>query len=245
MDFSQRSYQTELLDQDDIPFPDIKRNMEELNFINTYLGGHAITLTGLKKILFRKASTAVYQKISICEIGCGGGDNLKAIARWCAKKDISASFIGIDINADCIKVATEACRELQADFIHSDYKQVSFENMPDIIFSSLFCHHFNNDDLVRMLQWMRKNSTEGFFINDLHRHPLAFYSIKWLSNIFSKSYLVKHDAPLSVARGFSRKEWITLLRKANIIDFTIDWKWAFRWLIVAVNNHPHYINPHQ
>ena len=48
MDFSKRSYQKELLDQDDIPFEDIKRNMQELDFINTKLGGHKITLAGLK-----------------------------------------------------------------------------------------------------------------------------------------------------------------------------------------------------
>ena len=44
--FSQRSYQQELLDRHDIPFIDIKRNMQELEFINKYLGGHQITIAG-------------------------------------------------------------------------------------------------------------------------------------------------------------------------------------------------------
>ena len=54
MDFSKRSYKKELLDRDDIPFADIKRNMQELDFINRTLGGHKITLAGfdatIKKI---------------------------------------------------------------------------------------------------------------------------------------------------------------------------------------------------
>ena len=43
MNLQKRSYKKELLDSDDIPFQDIKRNMQELNFINTWLGGHDVT----------------------------------------------------------------------------------------------------------------------------------------------------------------------------------------------------------
>jgi len=245
MNLSQRSYKKELLDRNDIPFTDIKRNMEELNFINAHLGGHIITVAGLKKILRFHASKTDSPEILICEIGCGGGDNLKAIASWCTKNNIQASYIGIDINADCIQVANSACDGLRAKFILSDYKQVDFSKKPAIIFSSLFCHHFTNQELVDMLQWMKKNSTIGFFINDLHRHTIAYYSIKWLSRIFSKSYLVKNDAPLSVARGFTKQEWMALLKSAEITHFTIDWKWAFRWLIVAINTEKYSLPPFQ
>lgn len=232
MDLSRRSYQKELLDRDDIPFNDIKRNMQELNFINTYLGGHSITIAGLKKII-QHAQSKANEKILICEIGCGGGDNLRAIGGWCEKNNFSASFMGIDINADCIRVAKANCKDLEAEFIHSDYTLVQFQNKPSIIFSSLFCHHFTNEELVQMLVWMETYSTAGFFINDLHRHVLAYQSIKWLSRIFSKSYLVKNDAPISVARGFTKHEWLLLLQAAGIQQFTIHWKWAFRWLITA------------
>ncbi|MGZ5134691.1 MAG: methyltransferase domain-containing protein [Flavitalea sp.] len=232
MDLSRRSYQKELLDRDDIPFNDIKRNMQELNFINTYLGGHSITIAGLKKII-RHAQSTAKEKILICEIGCGGGDNLRAIGGWCEKNNVNASFLGVDINADCIQVARADCKDLDAKFIHSDYTLVQFQNTPSIIFSSLFCHHFTNEELVQMLVWMKTHSTAGFFINDLHRHVLAYQSIKWLSRIFSKSYLVKNDAPISVARGFTKHEWLLLLQDAGIQQFTIHWKWAFRWLITA------------
>ena len=236
MDLSRRSYQKELLDRDDIPFVDIKRNMQELNFINTHLGGHAITVEGVRNLIFRSAILESGQHL-ICEIGCGGGDNLKAIAGWCNKNYIDASFLGIDINSDCIEIAREACKNLPVTFIHSDYKAVNFSTRPTIIFSSLFCHHFSNEDLVDMLQWMSRNSAVGFFINDLHRHTIAYYSIKSLSRLFSKSYLVKNDAPVSVARGFTKKEWLTLLKTANIHNYSINWKWAFRWLVIARNDH--------
>lgn len=228
MNLTQRSYKKELLDEDNIPFTAIKRNMHELNMINTLLGGHAITLKGFKQLLGNKKT------ITVCEIGCGGGDNLGAIAAWCKKKRITLHCIGIDIKEDCITVA-KANKQLKniSHWITSDYSQVDFSEKPDIIFSSLFCHHFTEDELIFQLKWMHTNSTIGFFINDLHRHVLAYYSIKILTAVFSSSYLVKNDAPLSVARGFKTREWQHLLQHTPVTKYNIRWQWAFRYLITS------------
>jgi hypothetical protein len=89
-----------------------------------------------------------------------------------------------------------------------------------------------------MLKWLRKNSRLGFFINDLHRHFLAWSSIKLLTGIFSKSHMVQYDAPLSVKRGFRKAEWRALLDEAGIDDASIAWKWAFRHLVVGLTPAP-------
>jgi 2-polyprenyl-3-methyl-5-hydroxy-6-metoxy-1,4-benzoquinol methylase len=222
--FRNRSYQSELLDRSDIPFADIRRNMQELDAINTWLGGHAITIAGVKQLL--RSGDPV-----ICEIGCGGGNNLRAIDHWLRKKNIRARYTGIDINPHCIAYARESAGLDNAEWITADYKDVRFEQKPDIIFSSLFCHHFREDELADMFRWMNDNAATGFFINDLHRHPLAYYSIKLLTRLFSRSYLVKNDAPLSVLRGFSKKELERLMQQAGLVNYSIEWKWAFRWLI--------------
>lgn len=222
-----RSYQKELLDGNNIPFADIRQNMKELDFINTHLGGHAITIKGFRQLLENR------KKISVCEIGCGGGDNLIAIYHWCNKNNIDVVLSGIDYNKDCISIAA-ARLPAGAVLITADYKQADISAIkPDIIFSSLFCHHFTDEELVFMLTWMRRYAGTGFFINDLQRHFLAYYSIKILTGLFSKSYLVKHDAPLSVQRGFVKKEWEILLQQSGIQHYHIEWKWAFRWLITS------------
>lgn len=231
MFLSRRSYQKELLDDDDIPFEHIKQNMKELNFINTWLGGHNITIGGLKKIWLQAGKPTV---MHICEIGCGGGDNLQAIEKWCASNNIQATFTGIDKKKECLTFAAERIQAPTYTWIVSDYKTVRFENgIPDIIFSSLFCHHFPDSELEQMMEWMRSHSRFGFFINDLHRHVLAYYSIKWLTQLFSKSYLVKNDAPLSVYRGFKKKDWEEIMQRAGIKNYSVQWKWAFRWLITT------------
>jgi ubiquinone/menaquinone biosynthesis C-methylase UbiE len=235
MDFSFRSDRKELLDQPNIPAADIMRNMYELAIINQQLGGHAITWKGFT-CLAKKG-----KKIHVGEIGCGGGDNLKAIEKKASGKYAGLSITGIDINPDCIGIAENKSWTTPCRFLVSDYIKIDFRSKPDILFCSLFCHHFNEDDLIRMFRWMQQNSRSGFFINDLHRHPLAYHSIRFLTAIFSKSYLVKHDAPLSVLRGFKKKELEDLLNKAGIRNYTIQWKWAFRWLVIV---RPDEINDH-
>ena len=228
--FSNRSAQKELLDRDDIPFEDIKQNMKELNFINTWLGGHAITLNGVQQLI--DANRVGDPQLIICEIGCGGGDNLTVIKQWCTKNNINTHFIGIDINPHCIAFANEKKENNGIEFICSDYSKVNFENKPHFIFSSLFCHHFNDEDLKKQFEWMKQNASIGFFVNDLQRNPLAYYSIKLLTQLFSKSYLVKNDAPLSVLRGFHKEELNSILHQSNIQSFSLKWKWAFRWLLI-------------
>jgi 2-polyprenyl-3-methyl-5-hydroxy-6-metoxy-1,4-benzoquinol methylase len=229
MDFSKRSYQPELLDRDDIPFKDIKRNMQELDMINRKLGGHKITLEAFKALLERMGDR---KNISVLEIGCGGGDNLSVIRKYCEKKKISAHFTGVDINPHCIEFARSRKENEGIAFICSDYKLYQPATKPDIVFNSLFCHHFTDEQVVAIFTWMKANSAQGFFINDLHRHPLAYHSIKWLTGLFSKSYLVQHDAPLSVLRGFKRKELEMFAVQSSLSNVQLKWKWAFRWLII-------------
>lgn len=233
INLSARSYKKELLDDENIPFADIRQNMKELNNINTWLGGHKITTDGIRSLTGNYFTNT---RVHICEAGCGGGDNLYAVEKYLRKKNITAKYTGIDIKPECIAFAKEQYPLLNAGWITSDYQQVTFdEKKPDIIFTSLFCHHFTEAELNEMLKWMKANSATGFFINDLHRHPLAYYSIKFITRLFSRSYLVKNDAPLSVARGFTKKEWETVLKTAGIKNYSIAWKWAFRHLIICRN----------
>ncbi len=225
MNLRLRSDKKELLDGEGIPFEDIRQNMHELNIVNRWLGGHAITVAGLKDLLGND------RQVSICEIGCGGGDNLYALAKWCERNKIAATFTGIDIKPECINYGRHKYEESNIEWQASDYRDAQFAEQPDIIFSSLFCHHFSDKELIEQVKWLQQNSTKGFFINDLHRHTLAYVLIKFLTSIFSSSYLVKHDAPLSVARGFVRGDWTRIFKAANIASFKVTWKWAFRFLV--------------
>ena len=225
----QRSYDLELLDESEIPEKDLRRNLYELERINTLLGGYATTLKGIARCVREHRGS---QRIRIVDVGSGAGDTLRKIADWGRKNKINLDLVGIDLKKTCIEYAQERSKSYpEISFIHSDYAQT--QPQADIISSALFCHHLSDSQLIQFLAWSNRNASLGFVINDLHRHPFAYYSIKYLTKFFSKSYLVKNDAPLSVRRSLGREEWENLLAQAQINHYSIDWVWAFRWLVVG------------
>jgi len=231
MSWAQRSYEKELLDEQEVSYAETVRNLVELRRVNAVLGGHSTTRAGLLPFLKKPYA----KPFIVAEIGCGGGDNLRTVHKVLEEAKIPHRLVGVDLKEECVRFAAKVNARLPATFVASDYRTVDWPGgqKPDVIFSSLFCHHFTDDELVEQLAWLRQNSRLGFFINDLHRHPLAYYSFRALSQIFSRSHYVKHDGPLSVRRAFRKEEWVRILRRAGIRHYTLRWRWAFRHLIIV------------
>lgn len=236
-----RSYQAELIDDFELNNEALRQNLEELATINKWLGGNQVTIFGLKSLLKIAAiqnKTKANEVLKIADIGCGGGDMLKLMANWTKKRQIDASFIGIDANQFMIDFAKERTAKFEnITYFKEDAFSEKLKDLDiDIASMTLFCHHFTESQLIELFSNLRKNCRIGLIINDLHRHWFSYYSIAWLTAFFSKSYLVKNDAKLSVWRGFHKNELVDILRKAGYEHFTVKWRWAFRWEVVAFSN---------
>ena len=96
--------------------------------------------------------------------------------------------------------------------------------------ASLFLHHFPPEDVARLLREMGRVA-RVVVVNDLHRHPLAYHAIRTLARL-SPSEMFRHDAPMSVRRGFTGPELDALLAEAGLVA-TRRWRWAFRWQVIA------------
>lgn len=230
INLKERSRKEELLDQPNISTKDLYQNLHELDVINRLLGGHSATLKGIKKIIGNNTN----RTWRIIDLGCGGGDSLRAIAKWAEKQNLKVELTGVDLLEDAISYAKANSEGFNIDFIQSDFKEVKSESF-DIAISSLFCHHLYDETLKSLIE-TKLRLAQHAVINDLHRHFLAYYSIKLLTAFFSKSYLVKHDACLSVARGFKRNDFENLLNMFAEVEYSIKWIWAFRWLVVISRN---------
>ncbi|MGL4598185.1 MAG: methyltransferase domain-containing protein [Bacteroidia bacterium] len=228
--FKQRSYQKELLDAEFIPKADLFQNLKELHTINRLLGGYAISLSALKRLLGNKKS------YSLVDIGSGGGDTVKEIYRWNKKQKIEAKLYGIDLKQTCVDYSNSNNPISEITFICDDYRQV-FNHVAqvDFIHACLFCHHLMEDDIVQLIQFAQEHKTT-LIINDLERNRFAYYAIRLLTRLFSKSYLVKNDAPLSVLRGFKKEEWLHLLKRSRAKNYSVTWRWAFRHEIIVYAN---------
>jgi 2-polyprenyl-3-methyl-5-hydroxy-6-metoxy-1,4-benzoquinol methylase len=228
-----RSYQEEVMDDLNSSGSVIDQTLRELEIINRLLGGNAITIDGIKILLQQHVKGN--SPITIADLGCGGGDILKLIARWGRKQGIPMKLTGIDANPNITAYATKNCNAYpEITFQSVNIFSEEFQKQPfDIIVATLFTHHFADDELVALLTSWKKQARIGFVINDLHRHWFAYYSIKWITRVFSKSPMVKNDAPLSVARAFLKSEWQRMLGEADIKGYSLRWRWAFRLSLVV------------
>jgi 2-polyprenyl-3-methyl-5-hydroxy-6-metoxy-1,4-benzoquinol methylase len=228
--FKNRSHTKELLDADHIPDQALFLNLKELDTINHLLGGYNITFSALEEVI-KPGNT-----YSLVDIGCGGGDTLKRIEHWRLKKGYDINLSGVDIKEVCIAYSKKNNEGNSIRFICDDYRN-SFQHISkiDILHACLFCHHLTEDQLIELIRFTMDHGSI-LVINDLERNPIAYYSIKWLTALFSKSYLVKNDAPLSVLRGFKKAEWLAIIEKAGAKHYSVKNKWAFRHRVIVYGN---------
>lgn len=233
--FEQRSTQAEIMDELTLGGEDMAQTLRELRFINHWLGGNQVTLQGLNRLLRTAGPADANRPLRIADLGCGGGDMLELMAGWARKKGVNAQFTGVDANAYIIDYAkANTARFLEIGYACENIFSPQFAGQTyDIVTCTLFCHHFRNEELVQLFRQLKAQTRLGLVINDLHRHWLAYHSISWLTRWFSKSYLVKNDAKLSVWRAFRRNELAAILAEAGWKDVSIRWAWAFRWQVVA------------
>lgn len=230
MPLSVRSYDKEFLDLDNIKTSDLNRNLMELDIINNHLGGYKASLNGLKELLSKKIAIN-----TVLDIGFGGGDSIKQLAVYTKKLNKKIFFYGVDLKKDCVDYAETNLTSINnKQLICDDYRNISTEllNKVNLIHCSLFLHHLKEEEIIALFKFCKAHHCV-VLANDLHRHWLAYYSIKILTQLFSKSYLVKNDAPLSVKRGFKKKELISLLESAGYRNYSVKWCWAFRFIIIA------------
>jgi SAM-dependent methyltransferase len=230
MNFSHRSTQSELMDDLTLASDDLRRNLRELEVTNRLLGGNAVTLGGLRTLL-----AGTEGPLRVADLGCGGGDMLRFLARWFRRRRVPTELTGIDANAFMLDYARERTHDFpeieyrQLDVFSEEFAQTSF----DVVSMTLFCHHFPDTRLVELFGVLRRTTRVGLVINDLHRHSIAYYAIWTIATLLRTSTLYRHDARLSVARAFRRGELVDLLKRAGFTRVSVRWRWAFRWEVVA------------
>ena len=227
VDTSHRSSEIEIMDDFTMEGILIRDTLDKIEIINRFLGGNTVTIKGLKNLIKNQSKN---KTITIVDLGCGNGDILRDVAKFGRKNNYSFKLIGIDANLAAINYAKELSKEYSElsfktiDILSEDFKKESY----DIVLCTLFLHHFKNEELISFLKTTIEKATIGVVVNDLHRHKLAYYLFK-LIGFFIKNKMVRQDGLTSVLRAFKRKDLENISTQIKV-HFSIQWKWAFRYL---------------
>ncbi|MFS4483401.1 methyltransferase domain-containing protein [Hyunsoonleella sp. 2307UL5-6] len=225
-----RSNKAEIMDDFSMKGELLRDTLDKLGSINKWLGGNRVTLDGIAQLLKPYSKDKIY---TIIDLGCGHGDILRLVADYGRKSGFQFKLIGIDANQDAIDYANE---------LSVDYPEISFQNLDifstafqnidyDIALTTLFLHHFKNEDIINLLKNIARKAKLGIVVNDLHRSKIAYGLFKLLSLVITNDMIVQ-DGLTSILRAFKRTDLEQLSQTLNFKS-KIRWKWAFRyqWLI--------------
>ena len=229
MDFSVRAEGPEILDGDDVGADTFERVMHDLASVSRVMLAHAPTIGFLQR-----ATRALPRghAISVLDVGSGEGDLLRRIRRWADRRGLRATLQGVDLNPrSAVAARRRTPTAMRIDYATGDV----FEHArgADFVVSSLFTHHLTDTQVTRFLRWMEDHAARGWFVNDLHRHPVAYYGFGVAARLARWHRVVRLDGQMSVARGFRADEWCCALARAGI-SARVIWRPMFRLCVEKI-----------
>ena len=182
----------------------------------------------LLRFLDRLVAEEGLASLSLLDVGAGGGDALRAVSRWGAKRGITLDLWGLDRSAWAGRHAK--ARGTPANWITSDLFDLPAERRFDVVTCSLFAHHLPDPILVRFLRWLPAHAARRWLILDLHRHWIPWTAVWAGTRAMRMHPMVIHDGPVSIMRGFVRSDWTRLLAEAGV-EAEVRRVPLFRWAI--------------
>lgn len=219
---AERATADELMDDPSLDAAIYTRVLHDLAKVNTVTMARRPTLGFLGRALAGRNS------FRLLDVGFGDGDMLRTIARWARKRGLTAELVGVDLNPRSVAAARDATpNNLAIDYRAGDYAQFAGEGW-DCVISSLVAHHMTREQLVAFLRFMEAEARAGWFVNDLHRHGLAYLGWPVLAAAMRWDPIVRHDGHLSIARSYRPDEWAPLLSEAGITEARVFRAFPFR-----------------
>lgn len=229
IDKQQRSLQKEQLDDLNLSGQKLHQTLDELAFINQFLGNYR----AIRKAIFKVVSNTSQTNFHIIDIGCGGGDVLIFLAKKFRKKSIKATFLGIDGNKNSLQYASQRAADFpeiqfqQADLLAADFQLPEC----DVLMTTHFLYHFDNHKVIRFLQQHSNQIKLAFLASELERNVIAYWCFQLFSPFLGFSKLTKEDGALAIQRAFSKKELKTLFLQNNFQKISIQRRAFFRLMV--------------
>jgi 2-polyprenyl-3-methyl-5-hydroxy-6-metoxy-1,4-benzoquinol methylase len=233
----QRSAALELLDLEEADASAIEACLRDLERINRWTGAYRVTLRWLDQL---RLEARPKRPITVLDAGSGGGDMLRQIRVWARVRRLEVALIGVDRNPHASAAAAAATPDgAPIRYLTADVFDLPRELPIDVVVSALFAHHLDDARLVGFLRWMEQRARLGWLINDLHRHRVPWLVAQHGARLLRMHRFVRHDAPLSVARAFDRRDWLRLLDAADLAPpaATVVWRFPFRFAVGRIKRH--------
>ena len=203
---------------DDAPDEEAQQNLRELTRINRWFGGHRVLRGSLRQLYATDAA------FSMLDVGAATGDVARTVKKAFPQSQVT-----------CLDWQTRNLRFAPHPKVAGNAFALPFDDGAfDVVHCALFLHHFTDEQVVELLAKMKRCARQAVVLQDLERHPLAYYFLPATAWLLRWSSLVLHDGPISVEAAFHAEELEALARRAGLAQGHVErhWPW-FRLSLVA------------
>jgi methyltransferase family protein len=214
-----RVIQPELLD--DANVEDARENLVQLVRINRFFGGHRI----FRRIISELVPPG--DSFSMLDIGAASGD-------MAAQLHLThPNAVVTSLDRKYLHLAHAPNPKLVGDAFQLPFPPASF----DFVFSSLFLHHFSNEQVAELLGKFKTIARRAVLAIDLERGPIAFHFLPATRWLFGWHPISLHDGPVSVQAAFKKDELLRVARNAGLAKarVTVHRPWARLSLVAPVS----------
>ena len=198
---------------DPLPAATLAATLDDLDRLNAWFGGYALTLRRLRRVAARLPAGVA---LRVIDVGGGRGDFAVNVARWARHLGRPVRVLVVDSDAAALDLARRRTAGYpEIALVQADAAALPFrEAGADVAVTALTLHHLDRDAAVACLADMAAVARE-VVVNDLLRTPLTL-ALVWLATRVLRMHPVsRHDGPLSVRRAWSAGELTTLAEKAG------------------------------
>jgi ubiquinone/menaquinone biosynthesis C-methylase UbiE len=209
---------TELLDG---PLDDpasLAGNLRDLRRINRLLGGAALSRRAIDRLVGRSADG---REVAILDVGTGAADIPVALLAAARRRGQRLRVVAADARPEVIAAAhaaTPGLGEVAGLSLEVfDGRAIPYpDGAFDVAHTSLVIHHLDPDEAAAMLREMARVARLGIVVNDVSRGWIYWLGAWLVAHLFTLNRFTRHDAPLSVRRGYTIDEMRTILVHAGL-----------------------------
>jgi 2-polyprenyl-3-methyl-5-hydroxy-6-metoxy-1,4-benzoquinol methylase len=222
-----RDRQPELMDDPALDPAEHRRALAGLARINRWSGSARLLWPPVRDLARRLG-----RPLRLLDVATGSGDIPLAVWKLARDAGLPLDITALDLSPIAIETAARSAATLGATvrFAVADALADPLPGGFDVVTCSLFLHHLDEPDAVKLLAKMAA-AGNVVLVNDLTRSRLN-YGLVWLAaRLFSRSPVVHADGPLSIRGAFTVAEMQRMADEAGMSGADVRAKFPCRMLL--------------
>lgn len=206
LDFSRRAASLrERMDDPNCDLPSLERTYVQFGAVNALVAGW-------RRVYRRELRPHLPpgRTLTLLDIGCGGGDVARHLARWARRDGRRLRVTGIDADERAVAYAMGLPADPDVTFRRALSGDLVGEGQSfDFVISNHLLHHLTDAELGALLRDSEALCQVRVVHSDLARHPLAYRAFSAGARLFRGSF-IREDGLLSIRRSFAAPELAAL-----------------------------------